>query len=655
MNTKRIKELEDQLLLQSKNYYNGIESKTNIDDQEYDKLVEELRKIDPDNKYFTKIGIKEINNNKLKEIPHNPPMMSADKVKGNNFENVVKWCKNVLSIIGKYKIDWYIEPKLDGNSIELKYVKGILESASSRGDGKIGLEIPIERLNNIPLTIKNSNIELYIRGEAIISKKYKLKGKIDKNTPLRNLCAGILKRKEFDKTKDNFIDFIAYQIEPFNKYRNDSEVIKKLREYGFRTVPLYTFNNFKSIEYFYDKYLKELRDKYEYESDGLMLIVSDTNDKIVLDRSKLLNHHHHYNIAIKPSEEQEWTRIINVEWKVGKTRKITPTGILEPVKIGDAIYERVTLNNIKTIKDMNLCIGDKVLIRRSNDVIPTLVKNEYDTNDKNRNIIDIKTCPSCGSKIVLDKSKTNYYCENINCLGQTLSIWLNWFKCCNIKNLSEKMLIKFLEYTKFQDLWRIYAISDILCETIFSNALKVNMNTPNMKEFMSSFKQSRYITELQMIAYYGIPGIGIKTLNKYNINNYKDLLKYKKFNNNYSEAEKRICEFLNEGDNLDNLNRLYESLKPTFTSSNNKKKDINTIKFCISGEFDKSRKDIIKEIEDLLNWKYENTVTKDLNVLITTTNNNSSKVKLAKKLNKTIFITDNDINYDNLKMLSYHK
>lgn len=618
----KIRILEDMILKAKDKYYSTLEddyTELNIIDAEYDRLEEELRKLDPKNKLLNAVGSeKEINN---KKVIHEIPMLSMDK--RNNKNDVKDWFESFKynNIIDDCEI--IIEPKIDGVSGDLYYKNGKFIVASTRGNGKIGNEIKANFLDCIPETIPlfNNEKDFHIRGEFYISKKYNEDKSYDEMVPLRNQCAGILNRKE--KTDiHKYINFIAYQIVlEDNKYKESEKIdyLSTIKHEKFSAVPYVLSDNINTILGFYDDYNKSIRDSWSFETDGIVLIFNNylTQNKINKELGST-DHHNKYSIAFKPPPKGEWTYLTDVEWNTSKNGRVIPTGILKPVKIGEAIITRASLNNKSFIEVFNIQINDRVYVVRSNDVIPKIIKSERTDNSRK---IKIDFCPSCGNKLYV--KGVDYICENyLKCPSQIINRFLQWFEKNDIKNIGESGINNLVSVGHFTNIWEIYSMDINDLKKVISKFIGISPETDSMKEFIESFEKSRYQTVQNIIGKYGIPNIGIKSLQKLNIKDLNDLIKYKNINYMYSDSamEKNLCIWLNEENNFDNLFSLVKYMRPILETNND-----NKIKFCITGnDPNKRRKTIINELESTGKYIFVPTVNRETDLLILCGNNKSS-------------------------------
>lgn len=647
----RIKELESLIINAKKNYYSTVDiTDIEMTDAEYDLLEDELRQLDPNNKILKMVGYED-KIVSFDKVEHKVPMLSMDKA--HTKEDIMKWYQDKLDSCFLKPEDTYliIEPKIDGVSGDMYYKNGKFVRSATRGNGKIGLKIPSEYLNCIPQTIPTNEEEINIRGEYYIPKSYNLERDKEDQEPLRNICSGALKRKEKSDIHSK-VKFIAYQLISDN-YKTESEKVDYLKTTDFEVVPYYVTKSIDEAWEFFEKYESKLRDAWPYETDGIVITFNTigTQKKIVKELGDT-SHHHKYAIAIKPKPEGAWTTLNDVEWNTSRTGTVKPVGIIGTVEIGSAIVNRATLNNITYIKTMDINQFDKVLCVRANDVIPKIVNRMHTSESKE---ISLDKCPSCGAK--LQMRGVDYWCNNyLNCPGQRINKFIYWFKNTGIKNLGPSMIDALISCGHFYALWELYSMNREDLANVVERYCNLDKTTDTMKEFLDTFDESKNQSTQEIIGNYGIPTIGIKTLEKLNIEDLNDLIKYKdiKYMRSDVAAEVKICEWLNQDTkNFDDLFSLVKFINPK-KKSNTEKKEFK--KFCITGEFkNKRRSTIIRELEEkYTDWKFDSSVKRDTNLLIVANEHGmSNKTIAAMKYKTTILKLDGDFDINMVNLDKY--
>lgn len=239
--------------------------------------------------------------------------------------------------------EYVTSPKLDGAAVSLVYIKGELQLALTRGDGKHGKDITDKMQHKVPLQISGKPAEgvVQITGELVAPKAI---------PNARNYAAGALNLKDVGEFLERNVNFVAYDMQPSHLLRWTG-TMEYLLMYGFATV-----------QHIYED---------TYPTDGL---VYRMNENTVFEKQGYTSHHPKGAFALKEKKEGVITTLIDVKWQVGKSGVVSPVGILEPVTIGDAVVSKATLHNIDYINSLNLEIGCKVEVIRSGEIIPRILR-----------------------------------------------------------------------------------------------------------------------------------------------------------------------------------------------------------------------------------------------------------------------------------------
>jgi len=590
-------EIVKKLLEAKEVYYNKVPIMT---DQQFDDLEDQLRELDPNNNYFKIVGTTEVKNKKIK---HNIPMLSCQKAK--TIEEVQKWLNKILD----HKEELIIEPKIDGLSCTIFYKNGHIDYISTRGDGKIGQDIShISKYIDIPNTIDILR-DIEIRGELYLPKDTKFPN--SNNKPLRNLAVGLINRK--DNREDlKYIKFIAYQIINSSNHK-ESEDISQLKDWWFESIASKMVYSIEDIEYYFKKYKDSFRGFWNFETDGLVLIVNNKDLHLSIDSKWIVEHHHHWNIALKPESESQSTILLDIEWNVSRNGNIIPVAKIQPINIGGSIIKRVTLNNYKNVKSLNLGWNDLIEISRSNDVIPFFQRViNHISPDK----IDISICPSCNSKLIYEG--VHIRCPNSNCEEQKIQKIIYWVQQCEMENLSGETVRTLFNYGVIQYIQDLYCIDRKYLEGI------PGIGQIKADNIIKQIEKSKTMTVIQFINRLGIILVGEKAVKKMGIKTIQDLWDFKDDTSvvgqnliAYTVQHKQFIEDL-----LQYLNIIEEK------GDNN----MDKIKICMTGTGPKGRKELIKDIESK-GYIFVDSITKETNILLCEDKNSgSSKLEKAKKL-----------------------
>ena len=431
---KRIEELREKIREHDYKYY--VLYEPTISDEQYDKLIKELEKLEDENpdlvtpdsptqrvgKDLTKV---------FKPVQHIVPMLSLSNT--YNAEELHEFDRRVRDGLHKgEKVEYVVEFKIDGASVSLRYSNGYLKTAATRGDGFIGEEVTnnVKTIRSIPLKFKkHSSIPYFlsdfeVRGEIYmkindflkLNKQREEKGEKLFANP-RNFAAGSLKMQNPQIVASRKLNIFAYNLISLeSKFDSHFENLKILRKLGFSVNE--EFKLCKNINEVL-KYCEELeakRSTLDYEVDGAVVKVNSLRQQKILGS---IAKSPRWAVAFKFKAKQAVTKLNKIFWNVGRIGTITPVAELEPVFLAGSTISRATLHNIDEIKRKDIRQGDKVIIEKGGDVIPkvvSVVENERPKNSRPPKPPD--KCPVCGSIIFKPENEVAYYCENTECPAQ---------------------------------------------------------------------------------------------------------------------------------------------------------------------------------------------------------------------------------------------
>lgn len=634
-----IKKLVDELNGYRIKYYNG--ENTNVSDEEFDFKERRLKELDPNNEYFYQVGAK----TQTRDIPveHEFPMLSMQKEQ--TAEAVVDWFFNLQQKFPNLYFEdgipslWY-EPKFDGISGKIVYDKdGNYKLASTRGDGIVGALIPfgIHIKGVIPKFIPNSEL----RGEFIIPKKYSR----EFSGPLRNSCSGILKRKE-ESEELKYVNFVTYDVHYYdNSYRPNFKnrldkllsIIKVSQDLNhiepIMILPKKTVN----IPQVYQDYVETLRDKWEYETDGIILTIDGGQDNYDLINSRYsITTFNRYNMALKPPAEFGSSEVTDIISSVNRM-KISFVAGVKPIFINGVQVQRATLDNYQNMKRMKIGIGSMVLMKRSNDVIPKIVES-YNEEGKEIKYVDVTKCPCCGTPVV--KVYQDIMCPNeYGCSDIYASKIEDFLKGLDVKNIGPSIINGIVKYIQYKE-WPFTYFSFLKMMNIIDFKLEFGMiHFGGGKRTVNFINDSSYIfeniSELKLLSNFNIPYIGEGLLIKAGLTTIDKFLKYKEELSKKkvidNALDSRLIYWFKDQRHIDDLMQCYELLKPYFKEV--KEKTGTEITYCISGEVPgfKNKQEFINKVSTLdPNLLFVSSVTSNLDYLISI-ETNTSKVLKAKK------------------------
>ena len=380
-----------------------------VDDSEYDILKRNILELESKYSYLKSknspsvtVGFKPSKN--FRKAPHRVPMLSlANAFDQDDLSNFEKKIMNYLNQKNRLEIEYSAEPKIDGISASLSYKNGNFITGLSRGDGKEGEDITenLKTINDIPQKILSKDFpnDIDVRGEIFIQNNdFKKLG--DKFANPRNAASGSLRQKDSLETKKIPLKFIAYTFgyEKGLKITKQSEFLKKLKEWGFKTNPLNkTITGIENLMKNY-KEIENKRESLNFDIDG---IVYKINDFKLQKRLGNITNSPRWAIAHKFSANNGVSKIENIEIQIGRTGALTPVAKIKPINIGGVVVSNATLHNEEEIIRKDIRIGDTVLIERAGDVIPHVISVDLKLRNKeSKKFIFPSKCPSCGSKTV---------------------------------------------------------------------------------------------------------------------------------------------------------------------------------------------------------------------------------------------------------------
>ena len=598
-------------------YYDG---KPIMSDIEFDVIEENLRSLDPNNKYFGTVGSPVTDDDDSE--PHDYPMLSMQKLPLTS--SIESWYRSISIPLDTEMV---IEPKVDGISGSLIYKGGILIYGKTRGDGYVGKRIyPVGRdeNNSIPLEI-NIKTDIEIRGEFVIPKIFGTT--VFKDMPLRNVCAGAIK----SGTNFQYVQFTAYQILGNFSIRTESESIELLDKLGFTTVYCDKVDSPDEIRDYVDKYIKLYRDEYALETDGIVITINDKETQSLANEKKIVRNSNHYNIAIKPPAKTGETKLLGIEWNVSRTGSLIPVAVFQPVIIGNVEITRATMVNLAFLKGFGkrFYVGDTVYVSRANDVIPKINDIIHDGNKMDE--IKFPThCPCCGNELTV--TGKHLMCENIKCSGREVGIIYNWVEKMDMKNIGFKFIDSAYKAGIIRNIQDLYDVDLPNKLSIMDGFVQDGKRISKIMKAINKSRQNVY--DIDIIHGVGIPGIGRTVLENLGLTNISTLP--------LDIADSRIhglavCRYILEWLVQDGHYDLLMKLKTILHSKSNKSNvNSNGKTVVITGTFDIKR----NEIESLLKEKgysIQSAVKGSTDFLIAGEGcTTSSKYKKAKELDVKI-------------------
>lgn len=454
-----------------------------IADGEYDqlfKLLERTEKQHPG--WITKDSptqrvAKELTAN-FTTVQHLVPMLSLDN--SYNESDLKDFDRKARQLSGLENITYCVEPKFDGGSISLIYENNFLVRGATRGNGVAGDDITtnIRQIRSLPLSAGFSHYGLQqveIRGEVLMNKNSFKKyndALIEKGFPPlanpRNAASGTLRIKDPSEVRKRNLEAFVYHISDYTlqpgkeipqELITHAGSLKLLWELGFRS-PVKEMRVFEGIDDVirYCQEFEEQRDHLPYEIDGMVIKVNDLD---LQDQLGMTSHHPRWAMAFKFKARQGTSKLLNVEFQVGRTGSITPVAKIEPVYIGGVTVSSISLFNEDVIKEKDLMIGDTVLVERAGDVIPYIVKSLPELRSgSEKKIAFPHSCPVCSSQLFKEEGEAVWRCINIECPAQVAERMIHYVSkdALDIRGLGEANIKKFYDLGLLKDIPGIYKL-----------------------------------------------------------------------------------------------------------------------------------------------------------------------------------------------------
>ena len=629
-----------------------------ISDAEYDELMQKLQVLeqkypelqDPNSPTQRVSGeVKE----ELGTVTHPKPMLSLKAV--YNDSEVLNFDETCKKSLEKKNVEYVAEPKYDGLSIELIYENGNLTTAATRGDGYTGEDVlgNIKTIREIPLKLRSEQIpipsKIAIRGEVYIRKDefnilnmQREKEGEDQFANPRNAAAGSLRQLDSKITAKRPLHIFLYEILLCEdcSFKTHWDELIAFKEWGLK-VNLHESYKCKDIKEALNCYNKmgEKRDDLPYEIDGVVFKVNN-----LADREKLgfRQRDPRWAIAYKFKPRQGTTKLENIIVQVGRTGRLTPVAILEPVRIGGVEVSRASLHNQSEIERKDIRIGDTVLVERAGDVIPYVVKpiKENRTGDEKIFIMPDR-CPVCNSSVLMSEDKKTARCTNINCPAQVRERIIHFTQkaAMNIQGLGAKKVRQLMDAHIITSISSIFELKkdDVISLERFGEKSAQNL--------IDEIEKSKDQTLHRFLFALGIPLVGehlarvlaehFQTLTDIRNATKEDLLSIFEIG---PEVADSITTFFSQDENLLQIEKLKEvglTLENPVYKIGEKKLPLDGLKFVFTGTLHEwTRSEAQKLIEDL-GAQATSSVSKETNYVVAG-ENPGSKLEKARKNNVTI-------------------
>ena len=643
-----------------------------VTDYEYDQLFKELQRIEKDHPHLLTATsptqrVARALNSEFETVAHTVPMLSLDN--SYNAEDLRDFDRRMKELSGKKDLQYVVEPKYDGASIALVYENDQLVRAATRGNGNLGDNITnnAKVIRSIPLQAEFSahNIQkIELRGEVIIEKKVfkqlnesRINSGFEPFQNARNTASGGLRMKDPNQVAQRGLEAFIYQIGyvlakdgdeelKIGKSYSQNENIELLGRLGFK-VPKEEkelFNTIENVIEFCEAW-EEKRDNYNYEIDGLVVKVDDYRLQKQIGST---SHHPRWAMAYKFKAKQATSKLIDIEYQVGRTGAITPVGKIEPVHLAGVTISSVSLHNEDIIQQKDIRIGDTVVVERAGDVIPYIVGPVKDLRTGNEEEFSfINECPSCFSELVKPEGEAAWRCINVECPAQAEERIIHFVgkTAMDISGLGKDIVKRFIQEGFIRQLIDIYYLNKKQSEILALEGWKEK----SVQNLMKGIEDSKNNPLWRLIVGFGIRHVG-STMAKQLAKEVNHLSEFKNWsreelialNDVGPKVAESIEEFFHNDQNIATIYELEElGVNVKNKTDERKSSDVLSDKtFLFTGSLTKFTRDEAKQMVEENGGKNLGSVSKNLNYLIAG-ERAGSKLKKAQELG-TVSILNED-------------
>lgn len=623
----RMNELIELLNRYSYEYYTL--DKPSVPDAEYDRLIQELIKIEKEHPDWirsdspTQRVVGEVLS-EFQKVKHEIQMFSLGNV--YNEDDIRDFDEKVSKVFPDH--EYVCELKIDGLAVSLEYRKGMFYMGCTRGDGITGENISnnVKTIKSIPMKL-SEQADITVRGEIYMTKKRfnllneeRSKTGEDLFQNPRNAAAGSIRQLDSSIAAKRGLDAFLYHY-PLTQFKTHYESLEYMRKLGFIVnTNIKICKNIDEVLSYINEWTNK-RDTLPYEIDGIVIKVNDVNMQRELGYTAKVPK---WATAYKFPAVEVLTKLTNIIFTVGRTGQITPNAALEPVKVMGSTISRATLHNSDYCISKDIREGDYVYIYKAGDVIPAVERVEL--SRRNKNSIPFKmidNCPMCGSDLVQKEGLVDYFCINEHCPARKIESLIHFCErnAMNIDGLGEKIIEDFYNYGYIKNFSDIYKLDNI------KNELKEleGFGDKSINSILDGIEKSKENSLERLLFALGIPGIGNKTA--------KLLCKY--YNNidllmNAEEADlsnikdigetlsKNIVEYFNDQKNINEVNELKKlGLNMKYNGATIIDDDnFKGLKFVITGTIEGLSREQIKEYIELHGGTTSDSVSKKTDIVI---------------------------------------
>ena len=628
---ERMKSLVEELNKYAYEYY-ALDNPSITDkdyDKKYDELValeKELNEVLP---YSPTVRVGDVVLEGFKKYTHKGRLWSLGKAQ--TIEEIVEWHNRNVKFVKEMNekgenlpsLKYIITKKFDGLTINLTYDEnGVLVVGATRGTGTVGEDVTaqVKTIKSIPLKVNYHDV-FEVHGEAIMTTEAFEKYNLEADVPLKNLrngAAGALRNLNVRETARRNLSAFFYDVgykegKPFKTYTEMMNFIKKM---GFPVdgyiKECYTIEDIKKeIDY-----INDIRFNLNYDIDGLVIAIDDIKTRELLGYTVKSPK---WAIAYKFEAQEATTKLLDIEWNVGRSGRVSPTAILEPVELAGVTVKRATLNNMDDIRRKGVKLGAEVFVRRSNDVIPEIMGVVEESLEGAKEIVPPTLCPACGSHLV--EEGAHIFCDNtLSCKPQLVKTIVHYGsrEAMNIAGFSERTAEQLFEKLNIKSIGDLYKLDK-------DDLVKLEKFGPKKAQNLLDAIENSKDCKLESFIYaLGIKNVGAKTA--------KDIVKTFKSIENLKNATfeelieipdvgdivaECIIDFFNEEKVIETIDELLElGVKPTFEEKEIIESAFENKTVVVTGTMQKYSRKQIKEKLEMLGAKVAGSVSKKTDYVI---------------------------------------
>ncbi len=664
MNKTEAKQKIDTLrkLLSEHNYKYYVLSQPVISDYEYDMMMKELENLEKQFPEFNDLNspTKRVGNdisNEFKQVVHDYPMLSLGNTYNidelNDFD---KRIKNIIDVDTPFL--YTCELKFDGTAISIKYKNGQLFQAVTRGDGIKGDDVTenVRTIRSIPLVLHGNEYpeDFEVRGEIIMPHKVfeQLNNEREDigESPFanpRNAASGTLKMKNSAiVAKRNLDAFLYYMLG--KKLPSDShyENLQYLKKSGFKiSEHIKQVKNIDAV-FGYINYWDTERNNLPYDIDGVVIKVDSLS---LQDELGMTGKSPRWAISYKFKAERVATKLLSIDYQVGRTGAITPVANLEPVQLAGTLVKRASLHNSDIIKELDVRIGDIVFVEKGGEIIPKIVGVDFDKRPADLSETQfIETCPVCGHALIKNEDEAKHYCPNEYACPPQIKGKIEHFVSRNAMNINcGEATVKALYEAGFVK--NVADLYDLSYEQIYSLE---GFKEKSVTNLLNSIKKSKEVPFERVLFALGIRFVGnivakvlaknLKTIERIQHASFEKLIAVDEIGDKIAES---IISFFRNDYQLQIINRLKNhGLQFQISEENQIENILNGAKIVISGTFKNHSREELKNLIEKYGGKNVSSVSKNTDYFLAGENTGPSKLQKVekfgiKKISENDFIT----------------